>query len=154
MPVANQVYLDTSALVKRYVPEPNSDRFDTYFANLESIVISRLTYVEVRSMLAKKRREKRLNPDQECAAMREFNMDIRLNAIHIRPMTETDFIDAYHLIDELPELPLRTLDALHLCVARTMEVSEIATADDVMRRVGEKLGLKIAYFGTYFGNSI
>ena len=63
-------------------------------------------------------------------------------------MTEMDFIDAYNLIDELPELPLRPLDALHLCVARALGASELATADDVMRRVGERLGLKIAYFGT------
>jgi predicted nucleic acid-binding protein len=148
MPVADLVYLDSSALIKRYVPEHNSDRFDAYFADLADTAISRLTYVEVRSTLARKRREGRLNAEQENAAMKELNTDIQYRALSVRPMSDTDFVAAYHLIEELPELPLCTLDALHLCVARAMGASEVATADDVMRRVGERLGLKITYFGT------
>ncbi len=147
MAAAEPVYLDTSALIKRYVPEHNSERFDAYFTGLNDPAISRLTYVEARSTLARKRREGRLSPAQEHAAMRELDTDIQYAALSVRPMSELDFIDAYHLIDELPELPLRTLDALHLCVARAMGASELATADDVMRRVGEKLGMKIIYFG-------
>ncbi len=147
MPVADPIYLDTSALIKRYVPEINSDSFDVYFANLIEPTISRLTYVEARSTLARKRREGRLSPEQETAAMRELNTDIQYGLITVHPMTEAHFLDAYHLIDELPDLPLRTLDALHLCIARNLAVAELATADLVMRRVGEKLGLKIAYFG-------
>ena len=147
MPVADLVYLDTSALIKRYVPEHDSDRFDAYFADRADTAISRLTYVEVRSTLARKRREGRLNAEQENAAMRELDTDIQYRALSVRPMSDTDFVDAYHLIEEFPELPLRTLDALHLCVARAMGANEVATADDVMRRVGERLGLKVTYFG-------
>lgn len=148
MHVTDLVYLDTSALIKRYVPEQNSDRFDAYFTALAGAAISRLTYVEARSTLARKRREGRLSPEQESAAMRELNTDIQYGMLIMRPMTEMEFIDAYHLIDELPELPLRTLDALHLCAARSMKVIELATADTVMRHVGERIGLKIAFFGT------
>lgn len=147
MTAADLVYLDTSALIKRYVPEHNSERFDVYFANLNDPVISRLTYVEARSTLARKRREGRMSPEQENAAMRELDTDIQYAALRVRPMADMDFIDAYHLLDELPELPLRTLDALHLCIARAMGAGELATADAVMRRVGERLGLKITYFG-------
>lgn len=147
MTVADLVYLDTSALMKRYVPEHDSDRFDAYFADLAGPAISRLTYVEARSTLARKRREGRLTSEQENAAMRELNTDIQYGAIQVRSMSEMEFVDAYQLIDELSDLPLRTLDALHLCAARAMGARELATADDVMRRVGERLGLKITYFG-------
>lgn len=145
--MAERVYLDTSALIKRYVPEQHSDRFDAYLVGLSKPAISRLTQVEARSTLARKRREGRLTPEQESAAMREFNTDVQCGAFHVHPMAESDFQDAYHLIDGLPELPLRTLDALHLCIARNLAATELATADAVMRRVGERLGLKVAYFG-------
>jgi uncharacterized protein len=148
MRVTDRVYLDTSALIKRYLPEHNSDSFDAYFSELTEPAISRLTYVEARSTLARKRREGRLSPEQELAAMRELNTDIQYGTNFVRPMAESDFLDAYHLIDDLPDLPLRTLDALHLCIARNLVVTELATADAVMRRVAERLGLKIAYFGT------
>jgi hypothetical protein len=150
MPVAEQVYLDTSALIKRYVPEQNSDRFDAYFADqveLTALAISRLTFVEVRSTLARKRRESRLNIEQENAALQALRSDIQDGILSVHPMSDVHFVSAFHLLDDLPTLPLRTLDALHLCVAQAMGAKEIATADDVMRRVAETLGLNVAYFG-------
>ena len=48
---------------------------------------------------------------------------------------------------KLTELPLRTLDALHLATAQTLETDTLATADDVMRRAAEALGLTVVYFG-------
>ena len=150
IPVANQVYLDTSALVKRYVPEQNSDRFDAYFADqveVTALAISRLTFVEVRSTLARKRRENRLNSEQENAALQALRSDVQDGILSVRPMSDEDFVGAFHLLDDLPTLPLRTLDALHICVAQAMGATEIATADDVMRLVAETIGLKVAYFG-------
>ena len=52
-----RVYLDTSALVKRYLPERNSEAFDAYFSELAPTRISRLTLVELRSTFARKRRQ-------------------------------------------------------------------------------------------------
>ncbi len=150
MPAAEQVYLDTSALIKRYVPEQNSDRFEAYFAeqvDVTALAISRLAFVEVRSTLARKRRENRLNSMQENAALQALRSDVQDGILFVRPMSDADFIGAFHLLDDLPTLPLRTLDALHLCVAQAMGATEIATADGFMRRVAESLGLKVAFFG-------
>jgi predicted nucleic acid-binding protein len=64
MPVDEQIYLDTIALIKHYVPEQNSDRIDTYFAGqvqVAALAISRLTCVELRSTLAGISRENRQN---------------------------------------------------------------------------------------------
>jgi predicted nucleic acid-binding protein len=66
MPVDEQIYLDTIALIKRYVPEQNSDRIDTYFAGqieVAALAISRLTCVEFRSTLAGIIRENRQNSE-------------------------------------------------------------------------------------------
>lgn len=142
-----RVYIDTSALVKRYLPERNSEEFDAYFAELEPAAISRLTLVELRSTFARKRREARLNPEQEAAAMNEVRTDIQNGLLAVAPASDTDFIEASRLMDVLSELPLRTLDALHLATATVLGSGVIATADDVMRRAAQQLQLEVVYFG-------
>lgn len=141
------VYLDTSALIKRYIPERHSDRFEDYFATRAATLISRLTFIELRSTLARKRREHRLNVAQEQAALQEVRTDIQDGVIVVHSMSDADFVNAYHLMDEMPDIPLRSLDALHLAVARDRGATELATADDVMRRAGTQLGFAVAYFG-------
>ncbi|MEW6120786.1 MAG: type II toxin-antitoxin system VapC family toxin [Pseudomonadota bacterium] len=142
-----RVYLDTSALVKRYLPERNSEAFDAYFAELGPVHISRLTMLELRSTFARKRRQARLNPEQEMAAMNEVRTDIQNGLLSVAPSTDADFIEAFRLMDELTALPLRTLDALHLATASGLGSGVIATADDVMRRAAQQLQLEVAYFG-------
>lgn len=142
-----RVYLDTSALVKRYLPERNSEAFDAYLAELGPVHISRLTMVELRSTFARKRRQARLNPEQEMAAMNEVRTDIQNGLLSVAPSTDADFIEAFRLMDELAALPLRTIDALHLATASGLGSGVIATADDVMRRAAQQLQLEVAYFG-------
>ena len=141
------VYFDTSALVKRYLPERKSAAFEAYFSELAPAHISRLTLVELRSTFARKRRQTRLNPAQEMAAMNEVRIDIQNGLLTVVPSTDADFIEAFRLMDELTTLPLRTLDALHLATASGLGSSVIATADDVMRRAVQQLQLEVAYFG-------
>lgn len=141
------IYVDTSALLKRYIPEANSDSFDAYFVAHAPVAISRLTLVEVRSGLARKRREGALSAKQERAAMDEVRIDIQDGALHVQPGADAHFIGAQHLIDRLGHLPLRTLDALHLAIAEVEQVDELATADDVMRSAAAAMGLRVVYFG-------
>jgi predicted nucleic acid-binding protein len=142
-----RVYLDTSALVKRYLPERNSEAFETYFSELAPVHISRLTLIELRSTFARKRRQTGLNPQQEAAAMNEVRIDIQNGLLTVAPSTDADFIEAFRLMDELTTLPLRTLDALHLATATMLGSGVIATADDIMRRAALQLQLEVAYFG-------
>ena len=146
-PETKLAYLDTSALLKRYVPEANSETFEQYLAQQNPATISRLTLVELRSALARKRREGAISADREMAAMSEIRMDIQDGLLQLYPATDQHFIDALHLIDRLNHLPLRTLDALHLAIAQELHVKELATADDVMAKAADALNLSIAYFG-------
>jgi predicted nucleic acid-binding protein len=141
------VYLDTSALLKRYLPERNSDSFESYFRDVESAQISRLTLVELRSALARKRREGRFDTAKEAEALNEISTDIQDGLLTVFPASDLHFVAAFHLMGKLTELPLRTLDALHLATAQTLETDTLATADDVMRRAAEALGLNVVYFG-------
>ena len=141
------VYLDTSALLKRYLPERNSNAFETYFRDVESAQISRLTLVELRSALARKRREGRVDSTKEAEALIEISTDIQDGLLTVSPANDIHFVAAFHLMGRLGGLPLRTLDALHLATAQTLETDTLVTADDVMRRAAEALGLTVVYFG-------
>jgi predicted nucleic acid-binding protein len=52
------IYLDSSALVKRYVDEPGSDAIDRLLAEQPHAATSRLTYPEIVSALNRKQRAK------------------------------------------------------------------------------------------------
>jgi uncharacterized protein len=53
---AEPAYIDTSALAKWYLPEPGSDAFVDFVPGQERAAISRLTTVELRCLLARRRR--------------------------------------------------------------------------------------------------
>jgi len=141
------IYLDTSALLKRYIPEANSEMFDAYFVEHAPFSISRLGLVEIRCALARKRRNKQIAPKQEKAAMNEIRTDIQDGILVTYPVGDTHFAEALHLIDKMAKIPLRSLDALHLAIARSLAVHELATADAVLRQAAQSLGMKVAYFG-------
>ena len=141
------VYLDTSALLKRYVPEANSEAFDAYFIAQAPASISRLGLVEIRCALARKRRNNNISAEREKAAMDEVRTDIQDGVLIVQPTGDVHFAEALHLIDQIVEAPLRSLDALHLAIAKSLNTSELATADAVMRQAAQSLGMSIAYFG-------
>jgi predicted nucleic acid-binding protein len=141
------VYLDTSALLKRYVPEANSEGFDAYFIAQAPASISRLGLVEIRCALARKRRNRSISAEREKAAMDEVRTDIQDGVLVVHPTGDTHFAEALHLIDQVGEVPLRSLDALHLSIARSLNARELATADMAMRQAAQVLGMSVAYFG-------
>jgi predicted nucleic acid-binding protein len=55
------LYLDTSSLVKLYAPEPESAAVKQLVEAAEFTVTSRVAYVELRAVLARKRREQAMN---------------------------------------------------------------------------------------------
>ena len=140
------VYVDTSALLKRYVPERGSDAFDAFFIERSPVGISRLTLVEVRSGLARRRREKQLTPKQERAAMDQVHKDILDGVLVVEPGADAHLVEAFHLIDKLPGVPLRTLDAMHLAIARHTGARILATADRIQADAAEALGMAVERF--------
>jgi predicted nucleic acid-binding protein len=141
------VYLDTSALLKRYIPEAQSDAFESFLQGCVPATISRLTFVEVRSALARIRRENRIDSDREQAAAAALRNDVLDGLLKVAPATDRHFMDAMHLIERLTALPLRTLDALHLALAQDMGAQAIATADDTMAKAAVQLNLEVVFFG-------
>jgi len=58
------VYLDSSALAKLYVPEPESDTLEAFLRGRRDLMISELAITEVLSAVARRRREGMLTAHQ------------------------------------------------------------------------------------------
>jgi predicted nucleic acid-binding protein len=142
----SKVYIDTSALAKWYVREPFSDEFDNFIRASGEPIISRLTIVEFRCLLARRRRAGGLSTKNEGDAMDTFEEDIRLGFLRVDSMQDRHFALAHDLIEKLPDISLRTLDALHLAIASSSGYPRFATADKVQAEAAETLGLHTEKF--------
>ncbi|MEO8133246.1 MAG: type II toxin-antitoxin system VapC family toxin [Betaproteobacteria bacterium] len=139
-------YLDTSALAKWYIAESDSDAFENFILGRAGAHISRLTVVELRCALARRRRNREISAALESAALRLFEAHVRDGLLDLLTVQDAHFIGALKILDDLRRLPLRTLDALHLSVAKAHEVKAIATADRVMAAAGKALRFEIHAF--------
>jgi uncharacterized protein len=135
------VYVDTSALIKRYITEANSDEFDAFFMARTPLAISRLTLVEMRCALARRRRNNEITALLEAQAMDEVRTDIQDGALIVHPINDDQVVHALHLIDQIAPLPVRTLDALHLSAAIRIDAHQLATADKNQAAAAQALGI-------------
>lgn len=104
------LYVDSSALLKRYVDEPGSDEADALLASDPSLLTARHTIVEVRRNLARLLEER-----DASAAKAAFNHDIATFAI-----VELDAVTCDAAADVAELTGARTLDALHIAAARRL----------------------------------
>ena len=141
------VYLDTSALAKWYLNEPRSEEFARWIQEEDEVWISTLTMVEMRCLLARRRRARDISTDTEELAFTTFREDVDHVFLFLQPVEDRTVHASLHLIDRLTEHSLRSLDAIHLSLARELQVERLATADGVMARAAEALGFEVAWFG-------
>jgi uncharacterized protein len=140
------IYVDTSALVKRYIQEPGSDAFDAFFLSQAPLGISRLTVIEMRCALARRRRAHQVSTELETQVLEAFRLDMQDGALVVASFNDDDLSLAYHLMDEVGAVPLRTLDALHLAVARHVAAPGFATADKNQAEAARQLGFDLHSF--------
>lgn len=142
----NSAYLDTSALAKWYLNEQNSDEFSVYIQKLDVAIISSLTCVEMRSLLARRRRMSEIDVELESTIYTSFQDDISHGHLQLYHVENSNLEAAVNLIDRYPKYPLRTLDALHLAIVRSYGIASIATADEVMSEVAIEMGCAVRLF--------
>ena len=142
-------YLDTSALVKRYVAEDGSRWLETaIFQSTDNMVlISRITVVEMRSALARRRREASIQPHDHADALSALSEDCLLRYRFVE--LESPVVDlAGELLDQYP---LRVYDAVQLASAlvvhRLLIEANLAplifvSADDKLLTVARAAGLQ------------
>ena len=119
--MVNTYFLDSSALVKRYVPETGSSwiQFIADPATGNFIAIARIAWVEVFSAFARRQREGSLSSDELDIIVQKFRNDF---STHYQ-VTEVDqllFETAGQLIIQYP---LRAYDAIQLASALRLQSS-------------------------------
>jgi predicted nucleic acid-binding protein len=146
--VVNAYFLDSSALVKRYVPEIGSAWVQAISvpATGNLIIIARITWIEVLSALARRQREGSLsNTDVDLIIQRfRFNLNNQYQVVELdQALTES----AGQLVNQYP---LRAYDAVQLAsvlriqpvFASTTSTSLVfLTADDRLLTIAQAAGL-------------
>jgi hypothetical protein len=120
-------YLDSSALIKRYVDEPGSAWLEAAVFDLDDVLTltSRVTMVEVWSALARRKREASISPEHHADALAAFHEDCLLRYRFV------EFEEpVYELTGQLLEQhPLRAYDAIQLAsalvAARALEATDL-----------------------------
>jgi len=128
------LYVDTSAILKRYVDEPDSDRAEQLLASDPELVTARHTIVEARRNLARL-----LEGAALASARRAFSADIDAFALVELDPTTCDL--AASIADQTGA---RTLDALHLGAARRLGAGLAFLTFDVRQaQAARALGLAV-----------
>jgi predicted nucleic acid-binding protein len=140
------VYFDTSALAKWYLNEVRSDDAESYLQAHGPVAVSWLTVVEMRSLLARRRREGHFDAELEWRVFATFQQDVRAGHLILHPMEGDPAALAVSFLGDLPSLPLRTLDALHLAIAKGIRADTLATADKLMAEAASALEFQVVTF--------
>lgn len=129
------LYVDSSALLKRYVDEPDSDRADRLLLSDPELVTARHTIVEVRRNLARL-----LSGGALSEARASFASDITAMSI-----VELDDHTCEMAATITEQSPLRTLDALHLAAAQRVGGTAITvlTFDIRQAQAARSLGFPV-----------
>lgn len=106
------LYLDASALVKRYIQEKGSLDVKTWIESADMVVTGLISRVEVAAVIARAGRMKLVSPDESLAALRQFRAE--WESFHRLPITENTVARGDSLA---VEHDLRGYDATHLACA-------------------------------------
>lgn len=141
-----KTYIDTSALTKWYLNEAGSRQFADWMVAQEDTHISSLTSTEFRCMLARRERNRELGHLTARQIFTTFEQDVELGFLIVHDMHKDDAVSALNLIERLANLPLRTLDAMHIVIAERLQVEAVASADKVMLDAAKQLGIQTVSF--------
>ena len=139
-------FVDTSALAKLYVAEPDSDAFEAWFADAMPVEVSLLTTVELSSVLQKYGRMGRLSLALVAELEAAIANDIDAGCLRVADVPSSVFYLAKSLIASSGKVGLRTLDALQLASALTSGASLFVTADTVLAEIAVVHGLRVRAF--------
>jgi hypothetical protein len=140
------IYFDTSALAKWYLKEARSDDVEKYIQENGPVDISDLTVVEMRTLLARRRKERNIDSKTEIRIYATFEEDIRQKFLVCHPLPVGLAAGAVNLLSVLSDLQLRTLDALHLTIAKEIQTEILATADRIMAISARAMGFSVVRF--------
>jgi predicted nucleic acid-binding protein len=144
--MSSVIYFDTSALAKWYVNECNSEEVESYLQENGPVAVSDLTLVEMRCLLARRRREKDITIMLETEIFATFQEDIRRKFLICHPFPPELAAGAVNLMSIFGNIPVRSLDAMHLVIAKEIGADVLVTADKVMADAATAFEFEVVRF--------
>ena len=135
-------YLDTSALACFYFAEPLSGAVEAAMLAQSDLAVSDLTRVEMASVAGIKLRTGHITPELAREVLDDYDKDVRARRYRLLTIRARHYRDARDRIARF-DLPLRTLDALHLATA-ALAGAELLTLDRALARSAEAAGVAVA----------
>ena len=140
-------YWDTSALLKLYVPEPDSPGFVEYACTHPGAVTARLAAWEALTAFRRKETEGFIRPGAAQMLHSTLLQDGALGYwrwVELSPAVEIAYAQVLdHCFHLSPPLLIRTLDAIHLACARAVGETEIVATDRRLRAAAIALGCTV-----------
>lgn len=144
MPAPGPIYLDTSALIKLYLPEPGSNALDQALENRRDLLVSDLAITEFASAIGRRKRSGALTPDRTSQLYQALLDHATSGDYYLRIATTAD---AHRLAERfllsLNSSGLRASDAIHLALAAGEKARTIATFDSRQREAASSLSLAL-----------
>jgi uncharacterized protein len=137
------MYLDTAILVKLLVREPDSGHY-ARLVDGQIVWSSQIIVTETYSALLRKERESAITAADRGRAWRQVEADVHDRRLNLMPLSPSLLASANAILESCkPEIPLRSLDAIHLATARERGSWPLCTNDDRMRRAAARLALPL-----------
>jgi hypothetical protein len=133
-----RLFLDSSALLKRYIPEPGTDRVIALCAQAREMLLSTLAPIEVISAFSRLRRLKAITDDEYNSAKQKLMADLQnATVMELRPSVGAGAIVC------LERSPLRASDAIHVATALECSPDLFLSADHRQCEAARTAGLKV-----------
>lgn len=140
-----ELFVDTSALVKLYYSEADSDQVEEKVLGAARVFISELSKVEFASALAKKTRTGEMDAKTCHEIWSTFQNDLVSIQVEVVNLFDEDYEKAAELILEFGlDATLRTLDSLQLAAALREPQSLFLSSDVALNRIADIIGLRQA----------
>ena len=139
------LYLDTSCMAKLFIEEPDALRVRNAVAQATGLATSVVSYVEMKSLVARRSREKLLKPAEAKRILDVFESDW---AHYAKVPVEDPLL--HRAARLVARYPLRTLDALHLASALSLMSAGkgalwFLTADQRLRDAAGREKMKVDF---------
>jgi hypothetical protein len=138
---ASPLYLDTSALAKIYVQEPDSDALDAALTGRRDLLISELALTELTAALARRMREGQVDAAAGRRIYQQLLRDVRAGEYRLLDLTSATHREAERLLLTLGRhAPLRAADSLHLAAAALADDRALVTYDRLLHAAALAMG--------------
>jgi predicted nucleic acid-binding protein len=131
-----RIYLDSSALAKRYIKEPGSERVLQICSEASEIYLSILSIPELISAFNRLKREGKLQPKVYQQLKKEMSKDV--NEASVIPLNHNILRRSIRCLEQSR---VKTLDALHIATASETTCKLFVSADLQQCRAAEKMNL-------------